>query len=248
MNQKRKCWTIWLAGLLVVLLAAVGCSRSNKTAQMEPQLAPSAPQTTQPEAMETVKAQTDRLIDEVHYRTEASKKTPGAYTVNGQPLYMSANPYDYTLDNEEYDKLVAMGPGALDALCVLQKNAAAYGSLDRYILAIAIEEITKIDLKYSTQFFWEDADTFADAWARFSAQAEADVQSVLQDASLTVSEKTRQICFYGILAENVTAAQLPEDAAEVLGAAQEKIASSSRTQLVAFVQAPGAPQGVSSGV
>lgn len=115
-------------------------------------------------------------------------------------------------------------------------------------MAIAIEEITKIDLKYSTQFFWEDADTFADAWARFSAQAEADVQSILQDASLTVSEKTRQICFYGILAENVTAAQLPEDAVEVLGAAQEKIASSSRTQLVAFVQAPGAPQGVSSGV
>lgn len=185
--------------------------------------------------------QTDVLINEIQYRIEESLKTDDKYLVNGMPLAMSSNPYDYIKDNDEYDKLIALGTESIDELYKLQQDTEKYDSFQRYIIAIAIEDITKTDLKQSSDYFWEDADSFSENWDEFASDAEENVLQILDDDSLTQNEKIENICFYGSLAEDaltqIDTRQMSAQEISVIDSAKEEISSASRDELVEFAQA-----------
>lgn len=167
--------------------------------------------------------QTDALINEIQYRIEESLKTEGAYLSNGMPLAMSSNPYDYVKDNAEYDKLIALGEESLDDLYKLQQDQEKYDSFQRYIIAIAIEEITKTDLKQSEEYFWMDADGFSEKWNDFSIEAEENIKDILNNNSLSENEKIENICFYGTLANNINTTQFPDNQIKIIDSAKSEI-------------------------
>jgi hypothetical protein len=84
----------------------------------------------------------------------------------GDPRYASSNPYDYIKDNPAFDAVVAMG---YDALPALEADLTA-GALGKYLDCIAIESITKCDLKQFEQFTWADAQGFRTQWNRYLEQ------------------------------------------------------------------------------
>lgn len=85
---------------------------------------------------------------------------------DGDPRYVSSNPYDYTKGNPAFDAIVAMG---YDALAGLEADLTA-GGLGNYLDCIAIETITRCDLKQFPQFMWADARTFATQWNSYLKQ------------------------------------------------------------------------------
>lgn len=178
--------------------------------------------------------QTDALINEIQYRIEESLKTEGAYLSNGMPLAMSSNPYDYVKDNAEYDKLIALGEESLDDLYKLQQDQEKYDSFQRYIIAIAIEEITKTDLKQSEEYFWMDADGFSEKWNDFSIEAEENIKDILNNNSLSENEKIENICFYGTLANNINTTQFPDNQIKIIDSAKSEISNSTRNELIEF--------------
>lgn len=184
--------------------------------------------------------QTDALIHEIQYRIDESLKTDDKYLVNGMPLAMSSNPYDYIKDNEEYDKLIELGTESIDELYKLQQDTEKYDSFQRYIIAIAIEDITKTDLKQSSDYFWEDADSFSEKWDNFESDAEKNVLQILEDESLTSNEKIENICFYGTLAEDalnqIDEQQKTAQEIDIIDSAKREISSASRDELVEFAQ------------
>lgn len=161
-------------------------------------------------------------------------KTEGAYLSNGMPLAMSSNPYDYIKDNAEYDKLIALGEESLDDLYKLQQDQEKYDNFQRYIIAIAIEEITKTDLKQSEEYFWMDADGFSEKWNDFSIEAEENIKDILNNNSLSENEKIENICFYGTLASNINTTQFPDDQIKIINSAKSEISNSTRNELIEF--------------
>jgi hypothetical protein len=85
---------------------------------------------------------------------------------DGDSRYVSSNPYDYTKDNPAFDAIVAMGYDALEGL---EADLTA-GGLGNYLDCIAIETITRCDLKQFDQFTWADALTFRSQWNKYLAQ------------------------------------------------------------------------------
>ena len=85
---------------------------------------------------------------------------------DGDSRYVSSNPYDYTKDNPAFDAIVARG---YDALPGLEADLTA-GGLGNYLDCIAIEKITKCDLKEFTQYAWGDAISFRTQWNSYLKQ------------------------------------------------------------------------------
>jgi len=75
---------------------------------------------------------------------------------------MSSNPYTYIEGNANYRNIVNLGSSALPVLVDMIKNSKENG-LREYILAIAVEEIAKVDLK-GDNFGWSNAKEFVRAW------------------------------------------------------------------------------------
>lgn len=178
--------------------------------------------------------QTDVLINEIQYRIDESLKTEGAYLSNGMPLAMSSNPYDYIQNNDEYDKLIALGEESLDDLYELQQDNDKYNSFQRYIIAIAIEDITKTDLKQSEEYFWMDADSFSEKWDDFSTESEEKMMNILNDESLSNDEKIEDICFYGTLANHIDTSKLSDEQMKIVNSAKKDVSDLDRDELVEF--------------
>jgi hypothetical protein len=85
---------------------------------------------------------------------------------DGDPRYVSSNPYDYTKDNPAFDAIVAAG---YHALAALEADLTA-GGLGNYLDCIAIETITRCDLKQFPQFTWADAQSFKARWNSYLKQ------------------------------------------------------------------------------
>jgi len=77
-------------------------------------------------------------------------------------LGISSNPYSYIKNNKEYERIVKLGIPALPVIEQRISEGEKYG-LDKYILAIAAEEIAKVNLK-NGEYRWSDAEEFIRAW------------------------------------------------------------------------------------
>ena len=132
---------------------------------------------------------------------DASMNFDGKYYVNGLPLGLSSNPYDYIENNSEYDVLVAMGDDALVAIetCLNAENQQ-YNSLELYVLAIALEDITKTSLKNYENYFWMDSDMFLAIWEQLNIDVVTKVPQIMSDNSLTQENKWIEIAKFGIIA------------------------------------------------
>lgn len=78
----------------------------------------------------------------------------------------SSNPYDYVVDNANFEAIVALG---LDALPILEQglHATDADGLREYIMCIAIEEIARCDLKQFEEFAWDRAQVFKEKWNNY---------------------------------------------------------------------------------
>lgn len=103
----------------------------------------------------------------------------------------SSNPYDYTRNNPKYKELVALG---LDALPVLEAELASSTDegLREYMLCIAIQDITRSDLKQFSDSQWDRASVFSKKWSTYLDTMPERVRAVL-DGDLDPTEKARVI-------------------------------------------------------
>ena len=117
-------------------------------------------------------------------------------------LSLSSNPYDYVVDNQYYDKIILLGVAALPELETTLINSENNG-LNEYILAIAIEEISKVDVNKilgNTDYGWENAMEFESEWTKIKSTASHAVETIILSNELDTEEKIMQISNYGILA------------------------------------------------
>lgn len=144
-------------------------------------------------------SQLNTTLAEIERQANASLDFDGKYYVNGLPLALSSNPYDYIKGNTEFEKLVAMGEDAIVPLEKCLANTEKYSSFDRYVIAIALEEITKVDFKQYGEYAWEDAESFMVSWEKAKIDVATIVPAVLSDNTLTNEEKWAEIAKYGLL-------------------------------------------------
>lgn len=178
--------------------------------------------------------QIDLTILEMDRQIDASLNFDEKYYVNGLPLALSSNPYDYVSNNSEYDKLVEMGPDAIEALEAGLRNSEKYASLDRYIIAIAMEDITKIDLKRVETYEWQDANTFLSSWSNLKDVVSTEVPQIVNDKSLSEDEKCKEIAKFGILAIEPLK-EIQEQMATAKSTANINVEKDFITDMVAFL-------------
>lgn len=186
MNTKKKVTIKWSVFILIVVIA-LGVLFICLTPKSQ---------------ANNVQKRNDTLSAEIEERIAGSVNFEGKYIEDGVPLSMSSNPYDYVQNNEDFDKLVALGNDALNELTDLQKNTDKYNSFERYIIAIAIEEITKVDMKNFKDYAWSNATAFSENWPSFCNSVNGEVREIMNDNNLSDDEKIAGICNYGTLAIN----------------------------------------------
>jgi hypothetical protein len=120
---------------------------------------------------------------------------------NSDEAMFSSNPYDYVKDNEYYDSIVNLGVDALPALEEMLNDSDGNG-LKEYIMAIAIEDITKADVGKieDDDLAWESAKEFAEEWAGIKESAESGIEEIISDGGMSEKEKIDELSAYGILA------------------------------------------------
>lgn len=97
----------------------------------------------------------------------------------GDDRYLSSNAYDYLDDNPAFDEIVAMG---YDVLPGLQEHLATTttAGLGDYLVCVAIETITRCDLKQFEIFAWADSRTFKEQWDRYLREVPSLVKDIIE--------------------------------------------------------------------
>lgn len=123
----------------------------------------------------------ERINKEVSLRTELSA---------------SSNPYDYIKGNADFEEIINLGS---DALPVLQNKLAKSenNGLQEYITAIAIERISKVDMKKKESTQWETAKGFLKVWKSHLKAIPTTVDTIVSDKKLTQEEKVKQLVELG---------------------------------------------------
>jgi hypothetical protein len=89
----------------------------------------------------------------------------------------SSNPYDHVKNNVHFDNIVALGIDALPLLKAKISNSDKNG-LREYILAIAAEEIAKVNLKYK-DYGWANGKEWVVEWNRHLFNVQDDIERIL---------------------------------------------------------------------
>jgi hypothetical protein len=106
------------------------------------------------------------ILASVPYQLDANISTTmekvNAMIAQKSDTAYSSNPYDYIVNDNNFKKIVALGP---DALIAIKDEIAQskQNGLREYILAIAAEKIAKVDLKKDT-FNWSNGKEWLDQW------------------------------------------------------------------------------------
>lgn len=115
--------------------------------------------------------------------------------VNDPAVAMSSNPYDYVQGNRSYDALVALGTPALPLL-KQRIEASPESGLEEYLLAIAAEEIAKVNLKTFPGLGWTTANEWPRAWNRYLRSVPRRVASI-RDSSTSADERITELVKLG---------------------------------------------------
>ncbi len=111
---------------------------------------------------------------------------------------LSSNPYDY-INNDYYENIVALG---VPAVTVLEENYhnGTYSGLDSYIAALAIQDITGLNLYECTGSDWSTAEEFFEQWDT-TIQNLSDTFGKIMDSDISMSNKIYQIEKYGVFGQ-----------------------------------------------
>jgi len=112
---------------------------------------------------------------------------------------LSSNPYDYAKNNEYFNKIVAMGYPVL-SLIEDHINTSPDNGLKEYLLAIAMEEIAKVDLKTDeagNMYKWETGKGFVREWDNLLYRIPSSV-SVILNSGQTNDAKIAALIKLGI--------------------------------------------------
>lgn len=109
----------------------------------------------------------------------------------------SSNPYDYVVDNPYFDEIVDRGIDIVPEIEKYMKSSGKNGYRE-YILAIAIEEITKMDLK-GDNYNWECPITFKSAFDKHVKSIPSKVKEI-RYSNKTYKEKNEELKKIGTLA------------------------------------------------
>lgn len=105
----------------------------------------------------------------------------------------SSNPFKYT-ENEYYEEIVDLG---MPAVKVLQENYSN-DNLDGYVAAIAILDISGVDLYEITGIDWETADEFWEAWNIMIQDIPEEFNKILKEKNIK-----NELEKYGIFGESL---------------------------------------------
>jgi hypothetical protein len=148
----------------------------------------------------SISEEVDGIFQNIDERTAASRQLDGKYLVDGIPLAFHSGPYSYIENNPEYDAIVSQGVSILGELVELQNNSKKYDPFKRYLIALAIEDITKTSLKKHTEYYWAEASAFSAQWTKLKADAQTEIPNAITDEALTDDERFLKISKFGMLA------------------------------------------------
>ena len=111
-------------------------------------------------------------------------------------IVMSSNPYDY-INNQYYDKIVDLGSKALPVIKKEIEKSKENG-LREYILAIAAEEIVKVNLKEGrdSKTRWASAKDFVPQWHEYLISIPNNVKQVVS-SNISNQEKIEKLIKFG---------------------------------------------------
>ena len=112
---------------------------------------------------------------------------------------LSSSPYAY-IDNEYYNNIVTLG---FEAVPILQNKSEnkEFSSLNSYISALAIQEITDCDLYEITGVDFETADEFYELWDETMQEIPQNLEAVAKNTEMTANDKKVEFERYGVFGE-----------------------------------------------
>ena len=113
-------------------------------------------------------------------------------------LSYSSNPYDYIDNNEYYENIINMKTDALPLLLEELDNSTESGLME-YIMSIAIEEISGVDIE-SLEGEWSSGQEFLDKYQVFLRGVEDNVNVIMTSQNLNEDEKVEALSKMGIYA------------------------------------------------
>ena len=148
---------------------------------------------------------------------------------NKTELAMSSNPYDYIKNSEEYANIVNLGT---DAVPILEKkiDESEGSGLFDYIFSVAIEEITKVNLKEEESTAWDTGDKFSEKWKAKLKTLPEEVEKIA-NSELTEEEKITSLKKLGLPAVPFIIDQLEAGKTELFPAVQSLVPDSQTKSL-----------------
>lgn len=109
------------------------------------------------------------------------------------PLALSSSPYTYIKDSKDFDNIVALGNPALPVLKKLLDQSKDNGLIE-YIYAIAIEKISKMDIRKETN--WDNAKDFSKKYTTHLKKIPDQVE-VISKEKISSDEKNEKLIKLG---------------------------------------------------
>lgn len=131
-------------------------------------------------------------------------------------LAMSSNPYDYAEQLSGVDAMVRLGPSALPYIEQAIDESSGSGLMD-YLLAVAAETISKVDLKSRPGTLWDTGDSFKRQWRQQLRQTPQEVRKIA-GSDLSPDEKVRSLERLGVPAVPFIIEQVKEGKQELFPA------------------------------
>lgn len=101
----------------------------------------------------------------------------------------SSNPYDYVKNNEDFEAIIALGVAALPELKQLLDNSEQDGLME-YIYAIALEQISKVDMRKDTD--WSSGKEFLKTYTTYLKEI-PDKVKMIANKPISDTEKIDQL-------------------------------------------------------
>lgn len=136
---------------------------------------------------------------EVNSNLSSLMKTIEQMQKSKSELSYSSNPYDYIKNNENYDNIIKVGIKALPDLVDKLKNSPNNG-LEEFIVAIAIQEISQIDLNKGDASC-SNAKEYLSEYHRLLRNVKDQAAYIVESKEMTFEEKQAEFDKLGVYAD-----------------------------------------------
>lgn len=141
-----------------------------------------------------------------------------------EDMAYSSNPYDYIEKNESYKNIKELKIKALPLLANKIEQSDEAG-LEEYIMAIAIQDISGIDVS-SLEGEWSDGQEFLREYKAFLRGVKDNVNVIMTSETLTEDEKMEELSKMGIYAlPYIDEKSIKEESSKVIKTAKNVIKS-----------------------